>query len=107
MTEQVILFHRLGLVLCGAIFVSGLATIFLRRVATWILVGQLVSLKAVSACAFFLSKLSLAAREDFIVLSLVSMGMVPIVAAVGLLVLHRCKRFEGSLDVDEETVLRN
>lgn len=107
MTDQMILLQRVSLVLCGAIFVSGLATIFLRRVAAWILVGQLVALKAVAACAFLLSRLTLEGGGDLIVTSLVAMGLVPSVAAVGMLVLHRCRRFEGTLDVDEETGLRN
>jgi len=107
MNEQIILLQRVSLVLCSAIFVSGLATIFLRRVAAWILVGQLVALKAVAACAFLLSRLSVAGGGDLMVTSLVAMGMVPSVAAVGTLVLHRCRRFDGTLDVDEETGLRN
>jgi NADH:ubiquinone oxidoreductase subunit K len=107
MTENAILLQRISLVLCGAIFVCGLATIFLRRVAAWILVGQLIALKAVAACAFLLSRLTLSGRADLVVTSLVAMGMVPSVAAVGALVLHRCRRFDGTLDVDEETGLRH
>lgn len=107
MTEQMILLQRLSLILCSAIFVSGVATIFLRRVAAWILVGQLVALKAVAACAFLLSRLSLPGSGDLMVTSLVAMGLVPSVAAVGTLVLHRCRRFDGTLDVDEETGLRH
>jgi NADH:ubiquinone oxidoreductase subunit K len=106
-TEQVILLQRISLVLCSAIFVAGVATIFLRRVAAWILVGQLVALKAVAACAFLLSRLTVTGAGDLIVTSLVAMGLVPSVAAVGALVLHRCRRFGGTLDVDEETGLRN
>jgi hypothetical protein len=106
-TEHVILLQRLSLVLCGAIFVSGIATIFLRRVAAWILVGQLVALKAVAACAFLLARLSVAGGGDLVVTSLVAMGLVPSVAAVGALVLHRCRRFDGTLDIDEETGLRH
>jgi NADH:ubiquinone oxidoreductase subunit K len=107
MTAQVILLQRISLVLCCAIFVSGLATILLRRVAAWILVGQLFALKAVAACAFLLSRLTVAGGGDLVVTSLVALGFVPSVAAVGTLVLHRCRRFDGTLDVDEETGLRN
>ncbi len=107
MTEQVIVFQRISLLLCSAIFITGLATIFLRRVAAWVLVGQLIALKAVAACAFLLSRLSLPGSGDLVVTSLVAMGMVPSVAAVGALVLHRCRRFQGTLDVDEETGLRH
>jgi hypothetical protein len=83
------------------------ATIFLRRVAAWILVGQVVALKAVAACAFLLSRLSVLGGGDLAITSLVAMGLVPSVAAVGSLVLHRCRRFEGTLDVEEETGLRH
>ncbi len=102
-----ILLQKMSLVLCSAIFVTGLATIFLRRVAVWILVGQLIALKAVAACAFLLSRLSVPGGGDLAVTSLVAMGLVPSVAAVGALVLHRCRRFQGSLDMDEETGLRH
>jgi len=107
MNEYAILLQRLSLILCSAIFVTGMATIFLRRVAAWILVGQLVALKAVAACAFLLSRLNLPGAGDLIVASLVATGLVPSVAAVGALVLHRCRRFQGTLDLDEETGLRH
>ena len=102
-----ILLQKLSLVLCSSIFVVGLATIFLRRVAAWILVGQIVALKAVAACAFLLSRLPVGGAGDLVVTSLVAMGLVPSVAAVGALVLHRCHRFQGTLDMDEETGLRH
>jgi NADH:ubiquinone oxidoreductase subunit K len=107
MIENAILLQRISLILCCAIFVTGIATIFLRRVAAWILVGQLIALKAVAACAFLLSRLSLPGAGDLVVTSLVALGMVPSVAAVGALVLHRCRSFGGTLDVDEETGLRH
>lgn len=102
-----ILVQKIGLVLCASTFIVGLATIFLRRVAAWILVGQVIALKAVAACAFLLSRLSMNGAGDLVITSLVAMGLVPSVAAVGALVLHRCHRFQGTLDVDEETGLRN
>lgn len=102
-----IFLQKISLVLCAAIFVTGVATIFLRRVAAWILVGQIVALKAVVACAFLLSHLSVPGGGDLVVTSLVALGLVPSVTAVGILVLHRCRRFEGSLDIDEETGLRH
>ncbi|HEY8280191.1 MAG TPA: hypothetical protein VIH99_11245 [Bdellovibrionota bacterium] len=107
MSEYVIFLQRLSLVLCAAIFVTGVATIFLRRLAGWILIGQLTSLKAVAACAFLLSRLDQKGGGDLAVASLVAMGMVPSIAAVGALVLHRCGRFQGTLDLDEETGLRH
>lgn len=105
--DTTILLQKMSLVLCSAIFVTGVATIFLRRVAVWTLVGQIVALKAVAACAFLLSRLSVPGAGDLVVTSLVAMGLVPSVSAVGVLVLHRCRRFQGSLDVDEETDLRH
>lgn len=107
MSEQAILLERLSLVLCSAIFVTGVATIFLRRVAVWVLVGQVLSLKAVAACAFLLSRLPVSGGPDLVVTSLVAMGMVPSVSVVGSLVLHRCRRFGGTLDTDEESGLRH
>lgn len=106
MIDPVIL-QKLSLILCSAIFVVGLSTIFLRRVAAWILVGQIVALKAVAACAFLLSRLTLTGAGDLVVTSLVAMGFVPSIAAVGALVLHRCQRFQGTLDMEEETGLRH
>jgi NADH:ubiquinone oxidoreductase subunit K len=107
MSEYGPLLQRLSLMLCGAIFIAGISTIFLRRVAAWILVGQLMALKAVAACAFLLSRLFVSGAGSLMVTSLVVMGLVPSVAAVGTLVLHRCGRFGGTLDIDEETRLRN
>ncbi len=107
MSEYAIHLQKISIFLCGAIFVTGLATIFLRRVAAWILVGQLLALKAVVACAFLLSRLSLPGAGDLAVTSLVAMGMIPSVAAAGTLVLHRCRRYKGTLDIDEETSLRD
>lgn len=106
MSESAVWLQKISLILCCAIFVTGIATIFLRRVAAWILVGQLFALKAVAACAFLLSRLSLPGAGDLVITSLVAMGMVPSIAAVGALVLHRCRSFGGTLDVDEETGLR-
>jgi NADH:ubiquinone oxidoreductase subunit K len=102
-----ILLQKISLVLCSSIFVTGVATIFLRRVAAWILIGQIVALKAVAACAFLLSRLSMPGGGDLVVTSLVAMSLVPSVSAVGTLILHRCRRFQGSLDMDEETGLRH
>lgn len=107
MSDYVIFLQRLSLVLCSAIFVTGLATILLRRVAAWVLVGQLIALKAVAASAFLLACLNVPGGADLMVASLVVSGMVPSVAAVGSLVLHRCRRFQGTLDLDEETGLRH
>jgi NADH:ubiquinone oxidoreductase subunit K len=107
MIDLPILLHKLTLILGGAIFVAGVSTIFLRRIASWILMGQVFALKAVAACAFLLSQLSLHGGGDLIVVSLVTLGLVPSLSVVGMLVLHRCGRFGGSLDVDQETMLRH
>lgn len=107
MTETQVLLHKITLLLGAAIFVAGVSTLFLRRLAAWILVGQAFALKAVAACAFLLSELAVQGSGDLIVTSLVALGMVPSISVVGALVLHRCGRFDGSLDVDEETSLRH
>ena len=52
----------------------------------------------------FISKLE---KADLLIISLVAAGLVPAVGFVGMLVMHRCGRFEGSLDYDEENSLRN
>ena len=98
---------KINVILLLAIFVSGLAAIVLRRIAAWALVGQAIALKAVVACGFLFSQYFAAGGGDLIVLSLVALGMVPALSVVGLLVLHRCSRFRGSLDVDEEDTLRH
>lgn len=90
-----------------AIFISGISTIFLRRHAVWSLVGQLTAVKAVAAAGFLLAQFPISGEGDLVVISLVAVGMVPAVGFVGVLVLHRCGRFDGTLDYDEENSLRN
>lgn len=89
-----------------AIFLVGLTTMFIRRHAFWMLVGSLVSLKAVGAMALFLSLQANAAKTDFALLALVSLGILPMVGCVGVLVLHRGARFFGTLDLEKEDKLR-
>lgn len=98
---------KVYMILLLAVFLTGLWTIFLRRVAAWGLVGQMLALKAVVAGAFLLAQQARPGRSDLVVLSLVALGMVPILTMVGVLVLHRCSRFSGTLDVDEEHSLRH
>lgn len=95
------------ILVCLALFVLGVSTIFMRRHAVWSLVGQLVALKAMAALAFLLSQYPLAGGGDLAVISLVAVGLVPMVGFVGVLILHRCGRFGGTLDYDEEDSLRN
>lgn len=95
------------ILICLALFVLGVSTIFMRRHAVWSLVGQLVAIKAMAALAFLLSQFPLAGGGDLAVISLVAVGLVPMVGFVGVLILHRCGRFNGSLDYDEEDSLRN
>jgi hydrogenase-4 membrane subunit HyfE len=90
-----------------AIFIVGIATIFLRRHAVWSLVGQLTAVKAVAAAGFMLAQFPISGEGDLVVLSLVALAMVPAVGFVGILVLHRCGRFQGTLDYDEEDSLKN
>ncbi|MGE3261305.1 MAG: NADH-quinone oxidoreductase subunit K [Bacteriovoracia bacterium] len=99
--------NKINVILLLAVFVAGLSAIALRRVAAWGLVGQATALKAVVACGFLFSQYFSSGGGDLIVLSLVALGMVPALVAVGLLVLHRCSRFRGTLDVDEEDSLRH
>lgn len=98
---------KIVVILAVAIFLIGAVTIFFRRMAVWGLVGQVISLKAIVACAFIFSQLSTMGNEDLAVLSLVVLGLLPLVVAVGILVLHRCERFSGTLDVEAEAELRN
>lgn len=105
--EVATLAGKLSVILLLAIFVAGLSAIFLRRIAAWGLVGQVIALKAVAACAFLFSSYALPGRGDLLVLSLVALGLVPGLVMVGVLVLHRCSRFGGTLDMDEEDRLRH
>lgn len=105
--ETLLLANKITMILLFTIFVAGLVTVVLRRVAAWSLVGQVIALKAVAAGAFLFSRYNLAGSGDLIVLSLVALGFVPGLSVVGLLVMHRCSRFQGTLDVDEEDRLRN
>lgn len=98
---------KLTVLLPLALFVAGLTTIFLRRHAAWGLVGQVTAVKAVAACGFILSQFPIKGAGDLLFVSLLAVGMVPMLALVGLLVLHRCGRFGGSLDYEEEDSLRN
>lgn len=89
-----------------AIFLVGLTTMFIRRHAFWMLVGSLVSLKAVGAMSLFLSLQADSAKTDFSLLALVALGILPMVGCVGVLVLHRGFRFQGTLDLEKEDKLR-
>ena len=107
MTEYYGLIFKLVVLAMLGVVIVGLVTICLRRVAVWALVGQAIALKGVVAGAFLLSLFPLAGRGELVVISLITLGLVPGAALTGLLVLHRCARFGGTLDVDEETNLRN
>lgn len=99
--------HNLPVLFALTLFVLGVSTIFMRRHGVWSLVGQLTALKAIAALAYLLAQHKLAGAGDLAVISLVAVGLVPITGFVGMLVLHRCGRFGGSLDYDEEDSLRN
>lgn len=101
------LFAELSLIVILAIFLMGLFTMLMRRVAVWNLVGQMIAIKAVAAGAFFLAIYLGKAPGDLLILCLIFLGALPAVGAVGLLVLHRCARFGGTLDLEEEDRLRN
>ncbi|RZA04752.1 MAG: hypothetical protein EOP11_14375 [Proteobacteria bacterium] len=101
------LIGKFSILLPLALFAVGITSIFLRRHAGWSLVGQLTAVKAVAACGFLLSQLPLKGAGDLLFVSLLAVGMVPMIALVGILVLHRCGRFGGSLDYEEEDSLRN
>jgi hypothetical protein len=89
------------------IFLAGVSTILLRRHAVWSLVGQVIAVKSVAATGFLLAQFDLPGGGDLAVVSLVAAGLVPLIGFVGILVLHRCGRFGGTLDYDEEDHLRN
>lgn len=99
--------NKATILLALAIFIAGIATIFLRRHAVWSLVGQLTAVKAVAAAGFLLAQFPISGEGDLVVISLVAVGMVPAVGFVGILVLHRCGRFNGTLDYDEEDSLKD
>jgi NADH:ubiquinone oxidoreductase subunit K len=99
--------NSVPIVLAAAVFVLGVSTIFMRRKAVWSLIGQVTALKAVAATALLLSQYKLAGAGDLAMISLVAVGLVPMAGLAGLVVLHRCGRFGGTLDYDEEDSLRN
>lgn len=107
MIEASVVLNKFIVLLPLALFAAGLTTIFLRRHAVWSLVGQVTAVKAVAACAFLLSQFSLKGAGDLVFISLLAVGTVPALALVGILVLHRCGRFGGTLDYEEEDRLRN
>lgn len=88
-------------------FMVGITCILLRRLALWNLIGQIVSLKAVVAGALLASKLQDSGYPDLIFISLAILGIVPQLCLVGLVVIHRCGRFGGSLDISKQGELRN
>jgi NADH:ubiquinone oxidoreductase subunit K len=92
--------------LCFLIFTIGLVTIFIRRHAFWVLVGSLLVIKSVGAMALFLSKHEGPAKDDFGILALLAIGLVPAAGFLGVLVLHRSSRFGGTLDLEREDQLR-
>ena len=107
MNDLIPLLSKSFILLPLALFAVGLATIALRRHAAWSLVGQVTAVKAVAAGAFLLSQLPLKGAGDLLFVSLLAVGTVPALSLVGVLVLHRCGRFGGSLDYEEESSLRD
>lgn len=101
-----LLLQEIILVLLLAIFLVGAFTMLIRRVAVWSLVGQIIAIKSVVAGSFFLASYIGRAPGDLLSLCLLFLGALPTVAAIGLLVLHRCARFGGTLDLEEEDRLR-
>jgi NADH:ubiquinone oxidoreductase subunit K len=101
------LLNKLTLLLPLVLFTVGIATIFLRRHSAWSLVGQVTAVKAVAAAAFLLSQYAIKGAGDLVFVSLLAVGFVPVLALVGLVVLHRCGRFGGTLNYEEEDSLRN
>ncbi len=99
-------FYPIIFSLCLLIFTIGLVTIFIRRHAFWILVGSLLVIKSVGAMALFLSKHEGPAKDDFGILALLSIGLVPAAGYLGVLVLHRSSRFGGTLDLEQEDKLK-
>lgn len=88
-------------------FMVGVTCVLLRRLALWSLIGQIVSLKAAVAGALLASKIQDSGYPDLIFISLAILGIVPQICLVGLVVIHRCGRFGGSLDVSRQGELRN
>lgn len=107
MIDVALLLNNAPALACLLIFVAGISTILLRRHAVWGLVGQITAIKAVAAAGFLLSQFPIPGEGDLILISLVALGLVPAVGFTGILVLHRCGRFNGTLDYDEEDSLRN
>ena len=99
--------EEFSLIVILAIFLVGIVSMLMRRVAVWNLVGQMIAIKSVVAGSFFLATYLGKASGDLLVICLIFLGALPAVGAVGLLVLHRCARFGGTLDLEEEDRLRN
>lgn len=89
------------------IFMIGVSCILLRRLALWCVIGQIVSLKAVVGGAFLISQIQESGNPDLVFISLAILGLIPQVCLVGMVVIHRCSRFGGSLDISKQGVLRN
>lgn len=95
------------LVLSFLIFTVGMGCIFLRRYALWCAVGQIISLKAVIAAGFITATMHEPGHRDLVFISLILLGLVPQVCLVGMVVIHRCSRFGGSLDMARPGSLRH
>lgn len=105
MTSMIL--QELVLILILGVFLIGVFSMLIRRIAVWNLVGQVIAIKAVVAGSFFLAMSLGKSTGDLLILCLIFLGALPSVAAIGLLVLHRCSRFGGTLDLEEEDRLRN
>lgn len=104
---MITLYGLIGLIVLAAMFITGVATILMRRLVVWALVGQIICLKAVAVGAYMFSFYFKSLAAPLLMLSLVSLALLPMVVGVGILVLHRCARFGGTLDIDQEDRLRN
>ncbi len=92
---------------CLLVFSAGLSCIFLRRLALWCVVGQVIALKAVIAAGFITSTMHDPGHADLVFVSLILLGLVPQACLVGMVVVHRCSRFGGSLDMAKQGNLRH
>jgi hypothetical protein len=100
-------YENLILVIPFLIFIIGISCLLLRRLVVWNIVGQIISLKAVVIGGFLTSVKQDIGHADLVFVSLIILSLIPQAALVGMLVIHRCARFNGSLDLAKQGNLKN
>ena len=86
----------------------GVGIVLLRRKSIWTMSGQVTALKGV-----ILGAVAVASTEGFgpgqnyLLIAVIALAGILLLCAVGMAVMIRCQRFDGTLDYAKEQQLKN